>query len=393
MASYHFSAQAVKRSEGRSVVAMAAYRAGEKLRDERRGVDADYTRRRGVVHAEIIAPEGSAEWLLDREKLWNGVEKSEVRRDAQLAREINMALPCELTDEQRLVLVREFVAAQFVSLGMVADFAIHAPVAEKGDDPRNFHAHVLLTMRQAGGGGFRRVKTREWNSDAMLAKWRAAWAEHQNRVLRERGHAVKVDHRSLEVQRVEAVARREPRLAAELDRLAEIHVGPKARKAGFAGTPQSRDREAGPFRIRELPSPVRRMVRYPELDKGSRANANIKRLGANSDRFAARAAKIERQAERMRRRQAYYESLIAKEQSASQDQQESFKARRARYEHALKRREQVAFWLAELDKLFFAVLGIRESQFMRRTVWSNRMGRWQRLDLEPTRGGGRNRTR
>ena len=393
MASYHFSAQAVKRSEGRSVVAMAAYRAGEKLRDERRGIDADYSRRRGVVHAEIIAPEGSAGWLLDREKLWNGVEKSEVRRDAQLAREINMALPCELTDEQRLALVREFVAAQFVSQGMVADFAIHAPVAEKGDDPRNFHAHVLLTLRRAGGGGLRRVKTREWNSDAMLVKWRAAWAEHQNRILRERGHGVKVDHRSLSIQRAEAVARREPVLAATLERAAEIHVGPKARKAAFAETPQSRDRVAGPFRIRELPSPVRRMVRYSELDKGSRANANIKRLGANSDRFASRAAKIERQAERMRRRQAYYESLIANERSASQDQQESFKARRARYEHALKRREQVAFWLAEPDKLFFAVLGIRESQFMRRTVWSNRMGRWQRLDLEPTRGGGRNRAR
>ncbi|MCR6736606.1 MAG: MobA/MobL family protein [Afipia sp.] len=393
MASYHFSAQAVKRSEGRSVVAMAAYRAGEKLRDERRGVDADYSRRRGVVHAEIIAPEGSAEWLLDREQLWNRVEKSEIRRDAQLAREINMALPCELTDEQRLALVREFVAAEFVSLGMVADFAIHEPVAEKGDDPRNFHAHVLLTLRQAGGGGLRRVKTREWNSDAMLAKWRAAWAEHQNRVLRERGLAVKVDHRSLEVQRAEAVARREPGLAAMLDRFAEIHVGPKARKAGFAGTPQSREREAGPFRIREMPSPARRVVRYPELDQGSRGYANIKRLSSNGERFAAMAAKIERQAERMRRRQAYYESLIAKERSTTQDRQKSFKGRPERYEHALKRCEQVAFWLAELDKLFFAVLGIRESQLMRRTVWPNRMRRWRRLDLEPTRGGGRNRAR
>lgn len=391
MASYHFSAQAVKRSEGRSVVAMAAYRAGEKLRDERRGIDADYSRRRGVVHAEIIAPEGSAEWLLDREQLWNRVEKSEIRRDAQLAREINMALPCELTDEQRLVLVREFVAAEFVSLGMVADFAIHAPVAEKGDDPRNFHAHVLLTLRQAGGGGLRRVKTREWNSDAMLLKWRQAWAEHQNRVLHR--HRVKVDHRSLDVQRAEAVARREPVLAATLDRAAEIHVGPKARKAGFAGTPQSREREAGPFRIREMSSPIRRVVRYPEFDKGSRGYANIKRLGANSERFAAMATKIERQAERMRRRQAYYESLIAKERSAGQDGQKSFKARPERYEHAMRRLDQVAFWLAELDKLFFAVLGIRESQLIRRTVWSNRMRRWRRLDLQPSRGGGRNRGR
>lgn len=393
MASYHFSAQVVKRSEGRSVVAMAAYRAGEKLRDEHRGLDADYSRRRGVVHAEIVAPEGSADWLRDREKLWNGVEKSEVRRDAQLAREINMALPCELTDGQRLALVREFVSAQFVSLGMVADFAIHAPVAEKGDDPRNFHAHVLLTLRQAGGGGLRRVKTREWNSDAMLVRWRSAWAEHQNKVLRERGHRVMVDHRRLGVQKAEAVARREPGLAAVLDRAAEIHVGPKARKAHVARAPQSREREVGPVRIQKAGSIGRRVVRYPDFDLGSRAEANIRRLGTNSDRFAAAAVRIERQARRMQRRKAYYESLVAKGSAERQERENAFKARSERFEHAIRRLDQVAFWLAELDKLFFAVLGIRESQLMRRTVWSNRMRRWRQLDLEPGRGGGRTRLR
>lgn len=152
MASYHFSAQPVKRSEGRSVVAMAAYRAGARLKDERRGIDVDFRRRRGVVHSEILAPEGAAAWLLDRGSLWNGVERMEARRDAQLAREINMALPHELEASERLALVRAFVLEHFVALGMVADIAIHAPVEAKGDDPRNFHAHVLLTMRQAGGG-------------------------------------------------------------------------------------------------------------------------------------------------------------------------------------------------------------------------------------------------
>ncbi|AMA60105.1 hypothetical protein BCCGELA001_30295 [Bradyrhizobium sp. CCGE-LA001] len=129
------------------MVAMAAYRAGQRLTDERRGIDVDFRRRRGVVHAEILAPEGSADWLLDRETLWNGVERMETRRDAQLAREINMALPYELNADEQLALVRSFVLEQFVSLGMVADIAIHAPVIEKWDDPRNFHAHVLLTMR------------------------------------------------------------------------------------------------------------------------------------------------------------------------------------------------------------------------------------------------------
>lgn len=391
MASYHFSAQAVKRSEGRSVVAMAAYRAGERLRDERRGVDADYSRRRGVVHAEILAPEGSAAWLLDREQLWNGVERSEVRRDAQLAREINMALPCELTDAQRLVLVREFVRAQFVSLGMVADLAIHAPVTEKGDDPRNFHAHVLLTLRQAGGGGLRRVKTREWNSDAMLVKWRAAWARHQNAALRERGHVVQVDHRSLVAQRADALARQDVRAAAVSDRRPEIHVGPKARKASAERVPESRVREAGPVRIRFERG--RRSIRYPEFDQGSRTQENIRRLAANSERFRQFAAKIERQAELLRRRQDYYASLARKSGDAQSDARKAFKSRPAQDEHAMKRMAQVAFWLDALDKLFFAVLGIRESQLMRRTVWSNRMRRWRHLDMASSRPGGRGRGR
>jgi ATP-dependent exoDNAse (exonuclease V) alpha subunit len=153
LASYHLTAQPVKRSEGRSVVAMAAYRAAARLKDERRDAFADYRRRQGVAHSEILAPEGSAAWLRDRETLWNYVERIETRKDAQLAREINLALPHELTDEQRLTMLRRFVRDEFVALGMVADFAIHRPVPEKGDDPRNFHAHILLTLRQAQKDG------------------------------------------------------------------------------------------------------------------------------------------------------------------------------------------------------------------------------------------------
>lgn len=388
MASYHLSAQPVKRSEGRSVVAMAAYRAGERLKDERRGIFADYRRRRGVVHAEIMAPEGAAPWLLDRETLWNEVERMEVRRDAQLAREINMALPHELTDEGRLELVREFVAAHFVALGMVADFAIHAPVVEKGDDPRNFHVHVLLTLRQAGKGGLRRVKTREWNSDSMLALWRRAWAEHQNRALRSLGLSERVDHRSLLDRRNEAVARGRRREALLLDRAPELHVGPKAKKAGLSRQPQSRDRLVGRRR--------NRLLRYSALDSGSRGEANIRRLASNASALKKLMMDTQRKLLRFRARSAYYARQVRLNEHVSDRTSSDLSALFARGQdkliHALKRREQVAYLISELDKLFFDLLKLRESQLIRRTIWSNRLGRWRAQEIDPTGGRSRQRT-
>ncbi|KAA0070460.1 MobQ family relaxase [Tardiphaga sp. P9-11] len=369
MASYHLSAQPVKRSEGRSVVAMAAYRAGERLKDERHTTVADYSKRRGVVHAEIVAPEGCASWLLDRETLWNRVEAMEVRRDAQLAREINMALPHELSDEERLALVRAFVREQFVGLGMVADIAIHAPVVEKGDDPRNHHAHVLLTLRQAGAGGLRRVKTREWNSDAMLIAWRSAWAAHQNRALESGGHRDRVDHRSFTARRQDAASQGNAREAVLLSRVPEIHVGPKARKAWKERPPKSVARKAGPPRKREPKFPVeRREVRYPEFDRGSRAQWTMQRLARNARTYAVVAAKAEKQMARLRQRQVYYAKAVQTPKAEAAQQRAASRA------HAQKRLAEIAYWLSELDLLFFALLRLRESQLVRRTVWANRLG-------------------
>ncbi|MGM5031152.1 MobQ family relaxase [Tardiphaga sp. 803_E3_N1_3] len=380
MASYHLSAQPVKRSEGRSVVAMAAYRAGARLKDERRGHDVDYRRRRGVVHAEILAPDDAAEWLLDRESLWNGVEAMEVRKDAQLAREINMALPHELTDGERLGLVRAFVRKQFVSLGMVADFAIHAPVPEKGDDPRNHHVHVLLTLRQAGADGLRRVKTRAWNSDAMLIAWRKAWAECQNEALGRTGHAARVDHRSLSVRRAEAVDRGNRKEAVTLLREPEIHVGPKAKKVALVQSPRSEVRKVGPKR-KWVPGRAaeRRMLRYPEFDEGSRAEWTMQRLGRNAHSYAKVAARAEQQMARLRQRQIHYANMTHEVERAPERQDGA-----ARQAHAHKRLAEIAYWLNELDLLFFALLGLREGQLVRRTVWSNRLAAWRLRGL--TRG-------
>jgi hypothetical protein len=193
MAIYRFSAKVIKRSEGRSATAAAAYRAGVLLQDERLGEAWDYTRKRGILHSEIVAPDNAPEWMRDRTQLWNAVERVEKRRDAQLARDIVLALPCELTHTQRVDLVRSFVTDEFVSQGMIADFSMHAP--DRGGDDRNHHSHVMLTMRNLTGEGFGN-KNRNWNDTAQLEAWREHWANAVNRVLAQNGVAALVDHRS-----------------------------------------------------------------------------------------------------------------------------------------------------------------------------------------------------
>ncbi len=193
MAIYRLSASVVKRSEGRSATAAAAYRAAMAVQDERTGLRFDYTRRRGVVHTEILAPADAPAWMSDRVQLWNAVERVEKRKDAQLAREIQLALPHELTHAQRLDLVRGFAGTEFVGRGMIADISVHAPDT-RGDD-RNWHAHILLTMRELAGEGFGK-KARAWNDTEQLEHWRAAWAAAVNAMLEEHGHAGTVDHRS-----------------------------------------------------------------------------------------------------------------------------------------------------------------------------------------------------
>jgi hypothetical protein len=376
MASYHFSAQPVKRSEGRSAVAMAAYRAGERLKDERRGVDVDFRRRRGVVHTEIVAPPGAARWLLDRSTLWNGVERMEKRHDAQLAREINVALPHELSAAERLELVRAFVQEQFVARGMVADIALHVPVVEKGDDPRNFHAHVMLTLRQAGPTGLRRVKTREWNSDRMLAQWRQAWSRHQNAALARRGHVQRVDHRSLAVQRENAVARGDRAKAATLHRLPEVHVGPKARKASRNATPRSKPKVLGRRR-----KGGKRLVAYEEIDRGSRREWNMQKLSRNAKAFARMVEKTQVRRARMQRRLDRYNRLLnvlsspapAPKRSAPVGVAGLLQGRSLSRSHILARRRQLLWMIEQLDRLFLALLGIREAQLVRHTAWANRV--------------------
>ena len=208
MAIYHLRATMISRSQGRSATAASAYRVAERIEDRRTGLTFDYAARSGVDHTEILAPDHAPNWVFDRSELWNRVEESETRKNSQVAREVRVALPDELTHAQRLELVRDFVRGQFVDRGMVADIALHAPGRE--GDERNHHAHILLTTREIDaegsvpGGGFT-TKNRDWNKVEVLEGWREAWARDSNAALERAGLEDRVDHRTLVAQRDEAL--------------------------------------------------------------------------------------------------------------------------------------------------------------------------------------------
>jgi len=226
MAIYHFSAKVIQRSHGRSAVAAAAYRSASELEDARVGQSYDYTAKEGVVHSEIMLPAGAPERWLDRSTLWNEVEAIERRRDAVLAREVEFALPRELSQAEGIALAQDFVRQQFVARGMVADLNVHWTKAADGElQP---HAHVMLSMREIEGGGFGK-KQRAWNDVGLLRDWREGWAAMANARLHELGHDIRIDHRSLRDQGIElepqhkigpAGARREDR-GEDAERAAE----------------------------------------------------------------------------------------------------------------------------------------------------------------------------
>ena len=213
MAQYRLSVSVIGRSAGRSVTAAAAYRAAEHIHDQRTGKTFDYTAKRGVLHTEILAPDNTPSWMLNRAELWNAVEIAERRKDSQLAREVLLSLPHELTNDQRKELVRGFVKERYVSIGLIADVAIHAP--GKDTDDRNHHAHILLTMRELTGGGFgKKIRVPEPLRISRLENDREAWANHQNRMFERLNMPQRVDHRSY--------------LDRGVDRVPTVHMGPYA---------------------------------------------------------------------------------------------------------------------------------------------------------------------
>ncbi len=228
MAIYHFSAKMISRANGSSALAAAAYRSASRLRDERLDRAHDFSNKAGVVHSEVMLPDGAPEHLRDRERLWNEVEAVEVRKDAQLAREVEFALPRELDQAEGIRLAREFVRAEFVDRGMIADLNVHWDIGADGM-PKP-HAHVMLTTRSVGEDGFG-PKVRDWNRTDLLERWRESWGEHVNRRLAELDIDARVDHRSFERQGIDLepqhkigpAASRRPGQGLESERLDE-HV-------------------------------------------------------------------------------------------------------------------------------------------------------------------------
>jgi Ti-type conjugative transfer relaxase TraA len=219
VAIYSLHVKTVSRSAGRSVVAAAAYRAAENIGDDRLGVVWDFTRKGGVLHAEIMTPRGAPEWARDRAELWNAAERAEDkstrRASATTGRDIILALPHELTDEQRIEAVREFAAGLVKRYGVAVDFAIHAP--DRHSDERNYHAHVLMTTRRLGPDGFG-AKTRELDDfktgPREIEAIRVMWERIGNRALEQAGLDIRIDCRSYADQGI--------------DREATVHLGPVA---------------------------------------------------------------------------------------------------------------------------------------------------------------------
>lgn len=231
MPQFHIDMKAISRSAGRSAPAAAAYRAGERIRDARSGRLHNYTRREDVVHTEILLPSalgaGTAEWARDRARLWNAAEAAEHRRDSRVAREYQVSLPHELSAAQRLELARRFSREIADRHNIAVDLAIHDPKPD--NDPRNFHAHLLVTTREIGATGLGRKAGLDLSTPESLNRGlkglremhfiRERWATLTNDAYRQAGLDLRVDHRTLAAQGIDRAPKRHlPFIAYQMER-------------------------------------------------------------------------------------------------------------------------------------------------------------------------------
>ncbi len=226
MAIFHLSAKVISRSAGRSAVSAAAYRSGSELFDERLQRAQDFSRKPGVVFSQVRLPNGAPGRWRDRATLWNEIERIEVRRDAVLAREVEVALPRELSQVDAVKLAVLFADRAFVDRGMVADVNVHWDIGSDGE--ARPHAHIMLSMRQVGSDGFG-LKVREWNDVRLLRAWREEWAVLSNSALAERGIDRRIDHRSYE--------------ALGIDLVPQNKIGPAGRRREERGEDAERVRD------------------------------------------------------------------------------------------------------------------------------------------------------
>ncbi|HEX8402084.1 MAG TPA: MobA/MobL family protein [Allosphingosinicella sp.] len=223
---YRCEVKQIQRSQGRSVVAAAAYRARTRLEDERQGMIFEYgaKARERLVYSAVRAPYS---WAEDRQALWNAAELAEKRKDAQTGTEILVALSCDLSEEQNIALLEGFVQAELVDKGFAADFNYHDSPRLKGEG-RQPHAHILRPKRRICADGLAPLKAREMDSREAICALREAWADHYNRALAKAGIDKRADHRSLAVIAAEAEELDDIAGQIEFGRPPEPKIGPVA---------------------------------------------------------------------------------------------------------------------------------------------------------------------
>lgn len=343
MAIYHCSIKIIGRSTGRSATSAAAYRAGVKIYDDELGETFDYSKKRGVAFSEVLLCDNAPEEFIDREKLWNSVQAIETQKNAQLCREIEVALPVELSREEQIKLVREYIQQKFISSGMCADWALH----DKGDG--NPHAHILLTVRPIksnGEWGAKRkdsyalddqgnkipvidpntgkqkigsrgrkmwerisVPSTDWNEKSRVEDWRKGWADACNKYLKSKA---RVDHLSYARQgKKQLPTMHEGYVARKIAKRGKkstiISYNAKVRRTNDYSQATEQDLQAVEAELKQLVAELEKLKSEQKGQKKNELNERIKQLrerarridtpdGANADNEREIASRTERTA-------------------------------------------------------------------------------------------------
>ncbi len=356
MASFHLAVKTVGRSAGRSATAAAAYRAGVEIADERTGIVHDYTRKQGIEHREIVAPADAPDWVRDRAALWNAAEQAETRKNSTVAREYEIALPAELSADERRTLALGLAREISERHGVAVDVAIHAP-GRQGDQ-RNHHAHLLTTTRRIGAEGLGE-KTRELDqkTSGEVERWRGRFAEMQNAALERAQSHERVDHRSYQRQgrEQEATVHMGPNVVA-MERRAERQAQREGRD--YAPATKVGQHNAGVLERRGLRQYIDRGTEWLR-DVGQRVSHRLHGFAAtlsgavDRDRREAADAQRRDQLAAERAREAAQERQQARERSQVAERFRTIAARREAGAHGYG--DQSSDWRATPEALRKAV--------------------------------------
>jgi ATP-dependent exoDNAse (exonuclease V) alpha subunit len=293
MALYFLNMQTFSRSQGSSAPSLAAYRAGERIRDERTRRTYDHTERQDVMHKEILLPARFAgadmSWATDRSSLWNAGEAAEKPKNARVAREYLIALPSELTHPQRVDVVRGFAQELAERYGFAVDATVHAPRNFRGSDPRNFHAHLLATTREVAPEGFGKKTTFDLSDDNRrklglgrgveeLFYARRRWAEVANAALESAHIDARIDHRSLAAQGITREPKPWiPRVPYEIERHGGRSVVAERIREEHRARLEPQTARPGPQTALAGPQRAAPDTRNPERDRNSARGDDIAR--------------------------------------------------------------------------------------------------------------------